>query len=516
MQFLAALFGGLGLFFLGIRGLSGQLAALAGNRFRAEMARSTGSPWQAAGLGLLLGGVTQSSNAVTFITASMRSAELIAPRRALPLLAWANVGTAALVLLATFDLRAAALWLLGVTGFAIYFFQEGGGRWRPVLAALSSLGLMLLGLGLIKAGSAEMQDLPMVRDILTFAGAAWLPAFVIGVLVTMVAQSSSTVSILAITFQAGGLLTFDQAVATIYGASLGSGVSVWLLASGLEGTARQPVIFQAMLRAFGAFLFLLLLVLEQMLNVPLVIAAVGQVAARPATQLALVFLALQLGVALLVAPLHRPLEGWLARLAPPSAREMEARPRYLYPQALDDAPSALLLVSAEQKRLANRLPLQLDPVREESEGSVAHDEASAALEGDIARFLSNLLARELSADSLRDALRLQARLGLLLALRETLGEYVAVAVALPDATVIRPLSAMTEALHLLLEELREMEDAAAASWLVDLAADRGEMMQRLRRRAAGAADENLFLLSGLFERAVWLVRRLALLELDSV
>lgn len=517
MEQLAGLFGGLGLFFLGVKGLSGQLAAMAGQRMRAAMARGTNRPWQAAMLGLMLGALTQSSNAVTFIAASMRTAGMLPPGRVMPLLAWANVGTAGLVLVATLDLRLAAFWLLGAVGFASYFATDGGGRWRPILAALAGLGFMLLGLGLIKAGAAPLRELEIVRAILAFGGSAWLPPFVAGVLVTLVAQSSSTVTILAITLKAAGLLSFDQAVATIYGASLGSGLAVLLLAGGLEGTARQPVIGQALLRAVGAAVFLLALELERGFDVPLVIWLVERLARQLDTQLALVFLLLQLVTALLAAPFHKLQVRLLERWAPASAGEEQSRPRYLYPQALEDAPSALDLVAAEQRRLTERLPAVLDPVREEGEGGPAASEAaSAALEQEIARFIAALLAREMPAEALQDAVRLQARLNLLTALRETLGEYVVTAQGLLDNGMVRPVSAMAEALHLLLEELREMDEPAEASWLAELASDRGEMMQRLRRQVVGATQERFFALTGLFERAVWLVRRLALLEAGRV
>lgn len=513
MDILAGLLGGLGLFFLGVKGLSGQLTAMAGGRMRTAMAKGTRGPVQAALLGLTLGFLTQSSNAVTFITASMRSAGMIEPRRVLPLIAWANVGTAGLVMITTLELRVAALWLLGLAGFASYFATDGGGRWRPLLTALAGLGLMLLGLSLIQANAKPLRDIEIIRTVLAFAGDAWLPPFLIGALVALVAQSSSTVSILAITLKAAGLLSFDQAVATIYGASLGSGLAVMLMAGGLKGTARQPVLWQATLRTAGAAIFLLMLELERDFDIPLVLWVVEHLASDLDTQLALIFLFLQMITALLVAPFHKPLEKLLERWAPTSQEEMQSRPRYLYPQALEDAPSALELVAAEQRRLVEQLPPLLDPVREETAGEAPRSAAGmAALEAEIARFITSLLAREMPAEALHDAVRLQARLGLLTALRETVSEYVATAEGLVEDGRAGPVSAMAETLHLLLEELREVGDEAAANWLAELASDRGEMMQRLRRQMAGAAQERFFALTGLFERAVWLIRRLALLE----
>ena len=477
MEAVASLFGGLGLFFLGIKGASGALVVLTGPGIRDAMARGTSTPWHAAALGLGLGAVTQSSNAVTFIIASLRSADLIAARRMLPLLAWANVGTAGLVLVATFDLRLAALWLLGLAGFATLFLA-GGGRWRPLLSVMSSLGLMLLGLALVKLGAIPLRQQALVRALLDFADGALLPAFLVGALIALVAQSSSTVSILAIALTAAGLMTFDQAVATIYGASLGSGLAVWLLAGGLEGTARQPVLFQALLRGIGALLFLCLLLLERRSGMPLLMHLVGHLAREFDTQLALVFLALQAGPALLAAPLHRPIERLLAWLAPAMAMQENARPCHLYPQALEDAPSALVLVlvEAELARLLERLPHVLDPIRNDAAPACNGIGGTDRLEAEIGNFLAALLAQGLPPACLRAAVREQSRLGLLTALRETLADFVATAE--PSNQAVGPLSSMVEALHLLLEELRDMAGQDAAQWLAELASDRGEIMQR--------------------------------------
>ncbi|MBY0337117.1 MAG: hypothetical protein K2X11_10915, partial [Acetobacteraceae bacterium] len=104
---------------------------------------------------------------------------------------------------------------------------------------------------------------------------------------------------------------------------------------------------------------------------------------------------------------------------------------------------------------------------------------------------------------------LESRLDWLAALREAVAELA----ALPGG----PPPAMAEALHLLLEELRDADAPEALRWLVALADDRGEMMSRLRREAAAAGSaEALIRATALFERAVWLIRRVALLDLESL
>ena len=113
------LLGGIGLFFVGVRFIGNHLRQLSGPGFRRLVARSVAPVPRGALLGLVAGVLTQSARAVTFILVSMTAAGMISVRQALPVLAWANVGTSALVLVATIDLRAAVLYLLAFNPVAV-------------------------------------------------------------------------------------------------------------------------------------------------------------------------------------------------------------------------------------------------------------------------------------------------------------------------------------------------------------------------------------------------------------
>ncbi|WP_419896847.1 Na/Pi symporter [Roseomonas sp. USHLN139] len=526
MDLFASLFGGLGLFFLGIKGVGNGLQAMAGPRLRGAMRRATRGPVSAAGTGLLLGALTQSSNAVTFIATSLYTAGLLPLARALPALAWANAGTAGLVLLATIDLRLAVLWLFGLVGFASYFGIDHGGRLRPLLGALAGLGLLFLGLATIKAGAAPLRDLALVRELLAFSGSALTPSFLVGVVVTIVAQSSSTVSILAITLAGLGLLGFEQTVMVVYGASLGSGLSVLLLSGNLSGSARQLAWFQTLFKVIGTLLFLGLFVLEQH-GIPLVLWLTGQLAERLPERIGWLFLIFQVVTALALAPLGRPMRALLERLSPATPAEALGRPRFLYDQALDDPPSALDLVEREQAGLAARLPGLLAPVLSPvPEASPAMPPvatqlaAAASVEQATKAFLAELLARDPDRGTLDRAVLLENRNELLAALRETIGDFAIAAAGPSQAPVASRVLQLSEALHLLLLQLEEVGsggDSDDLAMLRELSADRSEMMDQLRRRvstteALTPEDQSLlFRVTTLFERAVWLIRRQTLL-----
>jgi phosphate:Na+ symporter len=535
MEILASLFGGLGLFFLGVKGVGASLQAMGGRRMRSAMALATRGRLASAAMGLALGALTQSSNAVTFIATSLYSAGLLPLARALPALAWANAGTAGLVLLATVNLKLAVLWLFGVVGFATYFGIDGGGRLRPLLGALLGLGLLFLGLATIKAGAAPLRDMVLVRQVLEFAGNALLPPFLVGAVITLIAQSSSTVSILAITFTSLGLLGFDQTVMVVYGASLGSGLSVLLLSGNITGSARQLALFQALFKAAGTLIFLLLYALEQQ-GYPLVLAATARLASSLPERIGWLFLIFQLVTALVLMPLERPVLALLRRLSPPGAAEALGRPRFLYDQALDHAPTALELVEREQAALVARLPALLEPAlglaapgalaaRPDQAARPSQTEllaAAASVEASIKLFLEELLSRGGDRSSLARAVALDQRNLLLGQLRDTVGDFAgSLQAGRPDAALAALLLQLAEGLHLLLLQLQDAaagEDPDDLALLRNLSADRSEMMDRLRRRLADAepgldqaGHDLLFRATSLFERAVWLIRRKALL-----
>jgi Na+/phosphate symporter len=108
----ASILAGLGLIFIGIKLVAASLGLLAGRGLRQLVAHSTGSYPASALIGLFAGGLTQSTNAITVILMSLFTADLITLNQAAPIMAWANVGTSALVLAVAINIH---LFVLAIT-----------------------------------------------------------------------------------------------------------------------------------------------------------------------------------------------------------------------------------------------------------------------------------------------------------------------------------------------------------------------------------------------------------------
>ena len=195
VEILITIFAGLGLFFTGIRLIGHNLKQMTGRRLRALVGKAVADNRSATLYGLAAGAVMQSVNAVIFLLSTLVSTGVITTRQALPLINWANLGTSMIVLVAAVNLHLAVLMMVGLTGVAYYLRLDQSARHRHLVGLLLGLGLLFLGIDFIKTGAAPLKYAGWMQDLLTPTAQSVSLGFLLGVAVTLVAQSSSTVSV---------------------------------------------------------------------------------------------------------------------------------------------------------------------------------------------------------------------------------------------------------------------------------------------------------------------------------
>ena len=520
----ANILGGLGLFFIGIKLIGSHLKQIAGRGLRERVAWAVHKPWRAGLLGVLSGALTQSSIAVTLIATSMNTAGLVTIRQAMPLVIWANLGTAAIVMVATVDIHLAVLFLLGAVGLVYYFDVNKSDRWRHPVGALLGLALLFRGLQFIKQGAAPLREMHEVRELLQSA-TQYLPLlFLAGAAMALIVPAS-TAAIIAVAMTTDGLLTIDGTILVIYGANLGAAANLWLMTANLRGTARQLALLQIGLRCVAGGILLILLALELKFGWPLMKALVTSLSTNIGRQAAWVFLLYQLLGALVMSLGAGPVRRLLRHYSPPSCEEALARPKYIFDLALDDALTALDLVEREQGRLLNCLPAYLSAADMERTGELATPipallQGNRALAGQIATFITELINRQQDRLALDRMLNLQSRNRLIDDLREGVYELDGLlARTRPTAASGNQAleSNITEALHFLLLALHDAAlspDPDDLELLQALSGDRAEVIEKLRHQLLRQSDdrgaqikETLYAATSLFERLVWLIRQ---------
>ena len=529
MEIVADIVAGLGLFFIGVRSIGTHMKQMTGARFRRWVAWATGHHLSAALVGTAAGIVTQSSNAVTFISVSLVTSGIITPARALPILAWANVGTALLVFVATLDIHIAVLFLLGVVGFCYYFGLNERERGRHLLGALYGVGMLFFGVWLIKQGARPMKDLESVRAFIRVAAQSQVLPFVAGLLLTLVIQSSSTMSAIAVTMAAAGVLTLDQTLMIVLGSNVGSGLSTFLLSGNLTGAGRQLAFIQLAVKALGVLILLPLLLLAQAADARGSASVIARLGGSAAEQVAVAFLILQVVSAVSAGVFSRVLLTMAGRLFPPSLRDVLSKPHFIYEQALDEPETALDLVEQEQARVLVLLPRLLDPLRAAEVDGTPYQhqellEACTNVAGECAGFIDRLMARAQSHSALERVMSVRARNELLVHMMEGCHDFVDwLGDDFPEPAARALRESLVEGLCTVLLVLSDAADDGVHRGEHDyaialaLTSDRASVMEGVRAGFIGAerglgpdSQTRLLPATSVFERVIWLANRYAI------
>lgn len=528
MDIFASIFAGLGLFFIGIRLIGTNLKQLAGRRMRLLITKAVSKRSSVAVFGLAAGAIMQSVNAVTFVLVALVTARAIDTRRAFPVINWANLGTSMLVIVAALNMHLLVLVLIGITGLTYYLNLDQSTRYRHVVAALLGIGLLFLGVDFIKTGSSILKGAAWLKDFMALSAHYPVLSFSLGAVVAMLAQSSSTITVVAMAMATAGLLQFDCGSMIVIGSGLGSALSAWTLSTRLTGSGRQLIYYQIVLKGLGVGALLLLFFVYQIASWDWTSELIHGLALTPATQLAAVYVLMQLASDLCMRLVYQPVVALIERKAPPSDEENLGQAHYLHDGALAESESALLLVDLEQQRLLAALPIYLNAMREDASQAGPSAQVRHVGESNIVRqcshFLTEVADRNHSRTVLERTIVLRDRNELLSSLQDSLIELcqaVRADVPVPvHAQDVRPLiHNLVESLHMMLETLADVArspDSEDLEMLRLLTHDRSELMDSIRRRMQGGTttvevQQAVFASTAVFERCVWLLRRYVLL-----
>ena len=513
---------GLGFFLAGLQMLSEAVRALAARKLRLALARFSRLPFANVVAGSMLGALTQSTSASAFVCIGLLNARALSFDAALTVSAWASVGTSILVFLASIDLRTLALMAIALVGLLYIASLHRDELGRRATELLLAIGVTLFGLTMLKATGHGLADNPWVREFFSFASESWIYSFIIGFIVTLVLQSSSTVSALAVMLSAAGLMPLAAAMVLVCGANAGSGMSVAMISAHLTGLPRQLALWQAVVKCVGA-----LVVLPLALLVPEGGPGVARLTALLPVPLLLscTFLLINMAGAVLSDLFRAPLLRLMERLTPADPDRRQYEPEFIIDEVAEDAETAFLLARREQAKLVSLLPVALAPLRhdevieEASLDNRTRHELALNLAGEISDFISEAVAGNPAGADVTGLLLLQRRNAHILPLIDSLHGYVGELSGLITATSEEQTmcTSMTETLHLILGLLADQAtgDDSDRSMLEQMTADRSEIMTRFRRQIvaqdtqSNATRESLFVATGLFERMVWLVRQLS-------
>lgn len=516
LEQIALYLAGLSFFFSGVAGISDNLRQMSGQRFRMLLAKATQNPLLAGLLGMILGAITQSTSVVAFILSGMIATGLLPMSRALIVLACANIGTAALVFIASINLHLPILFLIGICGLILAFKLLA--KWTPAIAGLLSIGLVFFGLDMMKEAFKPLSSSAGVVNVAKFLDYWPDAAFFLGVVMRALIHSSAAAGAITITLNHGGALGEFPAMMSMAGLGVGTAIATYLLSSNLHGVPRQIALYQAVTNVIAGVVVGGLLILEHMTGFPLVMALLHRLSPDVARQMAFMYLVFNLGIALVSFAIQNWVPVWLAKKFPPTPEEDLSRPMFLQAEALLSPETALDLVSLEQMRVMKALQQYLEGVRGDVNVKLRPlHHAAGMLSAEIAMFLESLVKMPISKGLAARVISFQRKEETLRSLEENVFLFAETLEHKPEQVELagRLVEALDTILLTAIDALQS-RDEADVQMLVQLTDDRGGMMERLRNRHRVDEGRNvgdvsaLHYATTLFERNVWLLRQLAL------
>ncbi|MBJ3816254.1 Na/Pi cotransporter family protein [Shimwellia pseudoproteus] len=315
-----------------------------GARLRSVLSQSVEKKPLAFCAGIGVTALVQSSNATTMLVTSFVAQDLVALTPALVIVLGADVGTALMARILTFDLS----WLSPLLIFigVIFFLGRRQSRAGQLGRVGIGLGLILLALELIVQAVTPITQASGVKVIFaSLTGDIMLDAL-IGALFAVISYSSLAAVLLTATLNATGVISFDVALCLVIGANLGSGLLAMLNNSAANAAARRV--------ALGSLLFKLVGSLAILPFIHLVGDALHRIA-LPESELVIYFhVFYNLIRCLVMVPFAEPMARFCRRvIQDPPELDDRLRPKYLDSSALDTPALGLANAARETLRIGD-------------------------------------------------------------------------------------------------------------------------------------------------------------------
>lgn len=224
--------------------LTDGLKAFAGEALRTSLIRFTGTPLKAFGSGALVTAAIQSSSATTVIVIGFVSAGLLTFSQTIGVVMGASLGTTTTGwIVSVLGLKInIGLYALPIVGIGAFFRLLAPGRWKSLGLAMAGFGLIFIGIETLQSGMSGLSNHIDLARLPTAGFSAHLIAMSIGIILTIVMQSSSAVVAASLTALHTGAVNFEQAATLLIGAAIGTTVTGALAAIGGSISAKRTAI----------------------------------------------------------------------------------------------------------------------------------------------------------------------------------------------------------------------------------------------------------------------------------
>jgi phosphate:Na+ symporter len=204
--------------------------------------------------GILVTATVQSSNATAMLVTSFVGQGLMTLTPALAIMLGADVGTALMSRVLTFDLS----WLSPLLIFlgVVFFLSRKQTRAGQLGRVSIGLGLIVLALQLIVAAAAPITQATGVKVLFASLTGDLLLDALIGALFAVISYSSLAAVLLTATLAGADIIGLPVAIGLVIGANIGSGLLAFMSTSMQNVAGRQVALGSLLYKLFGLLLII--------------------------------------------------------------------------------------------------------------------------------------------------------------------------------------------------------------------------------------------------------------------
>ena len=265
--------GGIGMFLYGMKLMGSSLESAAGAKMEKILEKLTSNKAKGVALGAGVTAVIQSSAATIIMVVGFLNAGILKLAQGVPVIMGANIGT---------TITAQILRMGDISGDNILLVLLKPSTFAPLLIVVSAfimlmskrqsvkdktgifmgLGILFMGMTLMQNSFAPLAESEEFSHIFTLFANPFL-GVAVGMMVTILLQSSSAaVGVLQATASTG-VVTFAMAAPITIGCNLGKCVTVLLASIGVNRDAKRAVSIDVTMCVLGSVLFLIVIYLYQ-------------------------------------------------------------------------------------------------------------------------------------------------------------------------------------------------------------------------------------------------------------
>lgn len=254
---LFTLLGALGMFLYGMNLMSSGLQKAAGDRLRNLLSAITANPFRGVLTGLGITSIIQSSSATTVMVVSFVNAGLLTLVQGISVIMGANIGTTVTAWLVSWlgfkaDISILAIPLMAL-GFILSISKKDSKR--NISELIVGFSLLFLGLSLMKNSVPDLQQTPEVLSFIQgwqgYGFGSVLIFLALGVILTLVLQSSSATMALTLIMLNMGWIHFDMACAMVLGENIGTTITANIAAAVGNTSAKRAALAHTVFNVFG-------------------------------------------------------------------------------------------------------------------------------------------------------------------------------------------------------------------------------------------------------------------------